>query len=150
MLWATQSCGWYEQLSMLWDQASRCYEQLIAKDDFNDSWLWSYLIAINSLELWMTWTTSSHELKAQDAMNNSGLCMTWTTLGRGLRALDAINNLGLCMTWMTQGHLLSALNVTNRSRLWWTSMNFGSWAQGFRCYEQLKIVDYINDFELWA
>ena len=28
--------------------------------------------------------------------------------------------------------------------------DFGSWAKGSRCYEQLKVVDYINDFEFWA
>ena len=151
MLWAGQSYGWYKQLRMLRAQALNA---------INNSWLRMIpmilghepmdLIVINSLELRTTWTNPGRELEAPDAMNSSGLCMTWTTLVHGLRALDAINNSGLLMTLMTQGCLLKALNVTNSSRLWWTSMNFGSWAQGFRCYEQLKIVDYINDFELWA
>ena len=28
--------------------------------------------------------------------------------------------------------------------------DFESWAQGSICYEQLKVVDYMNNFELWV
>ena len=159
--------------SRLWAQGSRCYEQLKVVDDMdnlgccelkpqdaiNNSWLRMILmnlghepmalIAINSSKLWMTWMTLGRELKAPDVMNNSRLCMTRITLGRGLLALDAMNILDLLMTWMTQGHLLRALNAISRSSLWWTWTTL-AWAQGSRCYEKLKVMDYMNDFELWA
>ena len=40
-IWTTEQCGWYEWLGILWAQASRFYEQLMAMDDMNDSMSWS-------------------------------------------------------------------------------------------------------------
>ena len=130
------------------------------------------LSVTNSLELWMTWTTPNRELKAQDAMNNSKLCMTWTTLGHGLKTLDAMNNSWWWMTWTILGHELKALDTMNSSRLllaWatlgydlrvmnlWTTWSYAwyewpevLWPQFYRCYEQLRVVDNINDFASWA
>ena len=39
--------------------------------------------------------TSSHELRALDAMSSSGLSMRENTSGYKLKAIDAMNNFGL-------------------------------------------------------
>ena len=65
----------------------------------------------------------SREITPLDAMNSWGLRMIWTILGREPMALTAMNMSGLLM---------------NDSKLW---------AQGFRCYENLKDVDDMNDSE---
>ena len=46
--------------SKTWAEGSRYYEQL---------------------RLWLTWTTSGHELRALDSMNSSSLWMTCAALG---------------------------------------------------------------------
>ena len=63
---------------------------------------------MNSLGLWMIWTTLGRELKAQNAMNNLGLWVTWTNLGH-----DVVSNSGL--QWIDQGYMNSS----------------GLWAPGF-------------------
>ena len=60
--------------SELWAQGSRYYEQLRFVDDMNN--------------------LGSCELRPLDSMNSLGLWMTWTTLGHEHKALDAFNNLG--------------------------------------------------------
>ena len=97
--------------SMLWAHISKWYEHLKVVDDINYSGrelrtlvarnnlgLWMRWItlgnAINSIVLWLTWTTPSRELKALDVMNNSGLWMIWTILGHDLKGIDSMNNLG--------------------------------------------------------
>ena len=62
------------------------------------------------------------ELRSLDAMNNSGLYMTWAPLAREFKALDAMSTLGL-----------------------WYMNHFGSWAQGTKSYELLKIAIDMND-----
>ena len=103
----------------------------------------------------------SYELRPLDTMNNSRLWMIWTILHHTLKQLDAMNNLGLWMTWMTLGHKLRALNAMNNSRVWmrWATPSHElitldamkslglliTWAQDSRCYEQSRVVNYMND-----
>ena len=46
----------------------------------------------------MTSMTSSHKLKALDAMNNLLLLVTRKTTGHELNVVDTMNNLGLWLT----------------------------------------------------
>ena len=45
---------------------------------------------------------------------------------------------------MNHGHELKALDAMNKSRLWMISY-FRSCDQGSECYEQLRVVDDMND-----
>ena len=75
-----------------WTHSCRCYEQLKPLKDMNES---------------------ACELRALDSMNSLGMWMTWTTPGHEPKALDAMNNTVLWMIWMTQVHKLKALFVVN-------------------------------------
>ena len=95
--------------------------------------------SMNNFGLWLIWMTLSLQVKALDVMNNSGLWLTWTTLSHELQTLCTMNNSGLLMTWKTLGHELRVVDDMNGSRFW---------AQGYRYYEYLKVMVYMNDFEL--
>ena len=58
--------------SMSWAQGSRCYEQLRAMDDINNS--------------------GFTELKTLDVINNSSLYMIWMIMGYNIKALNAMNS----------------------------------------------------------
>ena len=89
---------------------------------------------------WMIWMILYHELKALDSMNYSRLWKTWTTRSHHLRALDAMKNSRLWMTWPTQRFIYyEQLKVVVDKKY------YGSWAQGSRKYEQLKVMNYINN-----
>ena len=52
---------------------------------------------------------------------------------------------------MTQGHMLKALNAMNiLGQAMDDVKDFISWAQGFRCYKQLKVMDDMNESGLWV
>ena len=131
------------------------------------------LNVMNNSEVWMRWAAPSHELRALDSMNNLGLWMAWATQGKKLRTLDAINNIELWMIW-TIWDLVSKVLLDL-----WTVRAFGShdrlqvmssklqmlstthicgwneWvtiscAQASRFYEQLRVVDDMNDSRSWA
>ena len=122
-------------------QGSRCYEQLKAMDDMNNSWSWTYDSKYydNSM-LWMAWATPGRELRALDATNNLGLWLTSMTLGHEPRALDAMHNLVLGIIWMILDLDLKGQDVINnlrQLRMWTTPRhklkslnamdNWGSW-----------------------
>ena len=83
---------------------------------------------MNSSKLWWTRMSPNRMLKALDAMNNSRLWVTWATLG---------HELWLWMLWRTQG-------IVKYERIGIP------WAQTSICYEQLKLVDDMNDSWSWA
>ena len=60
---------------------------------------------------------------ALDAMNNSGLWTTLATQGIEPKALNAMNNIGLSLIRMTSCHEL----------------------MGSRCYEQVRVMDDMNN-----
>ena len=127
----------YMNNSELWAQGSRCYEELRVVDDMNDSGYHELkaLDALNSVRLWLTWTTPGCKPRALKAINNSGLWMAWTTLGCGLNALDTTNNSRLWLTWTTLGCELRALDAMNNLGLWLTWMTLG---------RELRALDAIN------
>ncbi|RVW67230.1 Retrovirus-related Pol polyprotein from transposon opus [Vitis vinifera] len=91
---------------------------------------------------WRSLFSSSHELKAQDAMNNSRLCCL-------LRALNARNRSRLWWTSMTLGHELRALDVMNNSRAP-NAMNSSSlWMICATPSHELKGMDALNNSTLW-
>ena len=107
--------------SRSWAQGYGCYEQLNILDGIND--LGSHeltpldamknlrlrmilmilcpnpmtLNAMNSLELWLTWTILGYELKLKAMVDMKNL-------GCEPRALNTMKSLGLWMTWATLGH----------------------------------------------
>ena len=123
MLWIAQSYGWYEGLGSC---ELRCLD------------------STNSLGLWMIWMILHHELKPLNAMNNSRLWMTWTTLGHEVKTVDTMINSGLWLTWITPGRELKSLNIM-KAKGWDDISYLGSWAKGPQHYEQLKVVDDMND-----
>ena len=155
-----------------WAQGSRCHEQLKAVDDMCHSGLKLRSISVmNSSGLWLAWMNLGRKLWALDAMNNTRLSMTLPTLGREpaldainsfglwlrwttssceLWALDAMSSRGLSITWKSSGHELRTQDSMNNSRFIDDMKDFESWAQGFRFYEQLRVVDDTNDSRLWA
>ena len=92
------------------------------------------------------------ELKPIGAINSLRLWMIWMILAREPKALYVMNWSGLWMTWMTKGHKLRAPHAMNNLRL--IDMNDSMLsAQGSRCYEQLRVVDDMNNlgsYELWS
>ena len=50
---------------------------------------------------------------------------------------------------MTLGHELKALDA-KKSQVRDDMNDSESWSQGFRFYENLRAIDDMNDFELWA
>ena len=133
----------------------------------------------------MTWKITSHGLRGLNAMNNLGLLMTWTTLGHVVRALNAwttqsygwyvplwVTSLRLWMFWTTKHCEIyewldilwaKAIKCYEQLRLWmiWMILNhelrvvddmndFELWAHNSRCYEQLKVMVDMNDFRSWA
>ena len=66
--------------------------------------------------------------------------MVGMTLGREPKALHAMKNSGLWMTSTTLGDELRPLDMKD----------FRSWAQAFRCYAQLRDVEYMKHSELWV
>ena len=121
MLLTTQGCVDMTGFRSL-AQGSTSYEQLKVVDDMNDLW--------------------SHELGLLDFMNLSGLGKIWMILCHELKPLDVMNYLMLWRTWMTPGHELRARDAINNSGL---CLTFNSWSQGSRCYEQLIVVNDMND-----
>ena len=71
--------------------------------------------------------------------------MTWKILSFGLRSLNAMNNLRLLMTWKTLGRVLRALDSMNRLKVMDNMCHSRSRAQGYGCFEQLSIVNDMND-----
>ena len=70
-----------------WAKGSRCYEQLKALDDMSDSRLWAQgsrcyeqLRAVDDI------ATQGCELRALDATSSAGLWLTWTTSSHDLKA----------------------------------------------------------------
>ena len=49
------------------------------------------------------------------------------------------------MTWAALGHELRAQDAMKSSGLWYLN-DIGSGDQCTRCYQQLKVVVYMNDF----
>ena len=105
MLWIVQSYGWYEQLKILWFEASRCYEQHRAKDDMCDSWSWAYDPKYNE------------QLKSMDDMNDSEW---WAQSSRWYEHLKVVIYLKDFESWITQGsrcyEQLRVLDDMNDSR----------------------------------
>ena len=119
---------------------------------------WYEWFHVISLRFCMTWTTPSHELTTLDTMKNSRLWLTWTTSSHELRVLDAMKSLELWMIWMTQDPMSSYLKMlwTSPGQGWYEQLkamvnmnDSGSWAQGFKCDEQLWTLDVINSSGLW-
>ena len=93
MLWTTQSYGWYKQLGIPWAQASRCYEQLKAKDDINISWSWAYNFKwYEQLGIVDDMNNSNLLAQATIVMHSSGLSLAWMILSCELRTIDAMKS----------------------------------------------------------
>ena len=98
----------------------------------NSSRLWKHerlqvMSSMNSLRLWMTWTTQDRKLWALDVKNSSGIWITWTT-----------------KSWAQRSRCYEQLRVM-------VDMNYSrSWVKGSRCYEEFRDVDDMNDFMWWG
>ena len=76
--------------------------------------------------------------------------MTAKTLGPELRVLDAMNNSGLWMTWTTQRHEKKGSRYYEQLRVVDDMNDSESWEKGSGYYEQLNAMVDMNDFGSWA
>ena len=164
MLWTTWRYGWFEQLGILWVEASRCYKQHRAKDDMNDSCSWAYdpkcneqlrvVDDMNDFGSWAQGFRGYEQLKIVVDMKNSesyaqgSRCYeqlrvlddmndSWS---RDLRPLDGMDNSRLRITWMILGCQPMTLNDVNSLGLCMKWMTPG---------HELRTVVAMKNSRLW-
>ena len=86
MLWTTKHCEWYKWLDIPWAKAFRCFKQLRAMDDMNDSASWAKDGG------WHEWLWVMH----------SQLKILWTTQGCGWHEWLRVMSSRLWMLWVVQ------------------------------------------------
>ena len=112
-----------------WSQGSRFYEKFKAIDDMKDF-------------------GCGH--RALNAMNSLGLFMTWMTLGRVLRAPDAMKTQGYgCFKQLSIMNYMNDL-ISHELRPLYAMSSLGLWMIWMILHHEQRVVDDMNDFELWA